>query len=196
MTQTNLCSKCEEIKPLHYFGRSKDTPDQLKYICRTCDAAIHRARYYTEAETLKARSKANRDRARRDHLCLSCYKPIGERQGRKYCEACARVATRHQRDRRDRMRDACIAAYGGAACVCCKETEPKFLTLDHTNNNGSAHRRTICEELNLKRIGSFAFYRALVKAGFPPGLQVMCFNCNLGRQRNGGICPHKEITWH
>lgn len=34
-------------------------------------------------------------------------------------------------------------------------------------------------------------YRWLKKQGFPKGdFRVMCFNCNLGRQRNGGECPH------
>jgi hypothetical protein len=26
---------------------------------------------------------------------------------------------------------------------------------------------------------------------FPPGFQLLCSNCNHGRARNGGICPHK-----
>jgi hypothetical protein len=24
--------------------------------------------------------------------------------------------------------------------------------------------------------------------------QVLCFNCNIGRERNGGMCPHKAVT--
>ena len=22
--------------------------------------------------------------------------------------------------------------------------------------------------------------------------QILCYNCNLGRSRNGGVCPHKQ----
>src|SRR5262252_4538483 len=35
-----------------------------------------------------------------------------------------------------------IAAYGGE-CACCGETEPVFLTLDHVNGDGAAHRRSM-----------------------------------------------------
>ena len=82
-----------------------------------------------------------------------------------------------------------FAAYGGR-CVCCGETNPGFLTIDHVNGNGAAHRR---EVLGASRGGSH-FYRWLMKQGFPQSgeFQLMCYNCNLGRQRNGGKCPHKE----
>lgn len=32
---------------------------------------------------------------------------------------------------------------------------------------------------------------AIITAGFPPEYQIQCFNCNLGRARNGGVCPHQ-----
>lgn len=31
----------------------------------------------------------------------------------------------------------------------------------------------------------------LKRAGYPPGYQVLCFNCNCGRAKRGGVCPHK-----
>jgi hypothetical protein len=31
-----------------------------------------------------------------------------------------------------------------------------------------------------------------VKHRFPAGFQVLCLNCNHGRFRNGGICPHQR----
>jgi hypothetical protein len=37
-----------------------------------------------------------------------------------------------------------------------------------------------------------SFYMWLIRRGFPVGFQVLCFNCNIGRSMNGGICPHKE----
>ncbi len=27
---------------------------------------------------------------------------------------------------------------------------------------------------------------------FPPGFQTLCHNCNIGKHRNKGICPHKQ----
>jgi hypothetical protein len=27
--------------------------------------------------------------------------------------------------------------------------------------------------------------------GYPAGLQVLCYNCNISKHRNGGVCEHK-----
>lgn len=78
---------------------------------------------------------------------------------------------------------AVFEAYGGPACKCCGETIEKFLTIDHINGGGRAHRS------DGRRIGS-EIYIQLKARGFPPGFQVLCFNCNCGRSVNGGTCPH------
>lgn len=93
-----------------------------------------------------------------------------------------------QKAYREKTRDICFAAYGGYTCVCCNETEKKFLTLDHKNNDGAKHRKEIGYR------GGYAFYLWIIRNNFPPMFQVLCFNCNHGRQLNGGVCPHKEIT--
>jgi hypothetical protein len=31
-----------------------------------------------------------------------------------------------------------------------------------------------------------------VKHNFPPGFRLLCSNCNFGRARNHGVCPHQE----
>jgi hypothetical protein len=78
-----------------------------------------------------------------------------------------------------------INHYGGR-CNCCGENNPIFLTIDHINGGGTTHRK------QLKRSGS-TFSRWLKNQGYPPGYQVLCFNCNCGRQINGGICPHQTL---
>lgn len=77
-----------------------------------------------------------------------------------------------------------ITHYGGR-CACCGETEPLFLTIDHINGGGTAHR---------KEIGYFgsSFYIWLRRENYPEGYQVLCFNCNCARGLNGGICPHEQ----
>lgn len=35
-------------------------------------------------------------------------------------------------------------------------------------------------------------YRWLMKNKYPSGFQVLCWNCNMGKQINGGVCPHHE----
>ncbi len=84
-----------------------------------------------------------------------------------------------------KIRAAVFAAYGGHVCVCCGETEPLFLTIDHVDNDGAEMRRN-----GTHSRGGTAFYQWLKKSGFPPGFQVLCMNCNLGKHRNGGVCPH------
>lgn len=73
--------------------------------------------------------------------------------------------------------------YGGQ-CACCGLAEPLFLTVDHINNDGAAHRR---------KIGPHGIYKWLIQNRFPNGFQLLCFNCNCGRARNGGVCPHHLI---
>jgi hypothetical protein len=83
-------------------------------------------------------------------------------------------------------KDSVFKAYGGYMCVCCGETEPVFLCIDHTNNDGYKHRREI---FGSNRIGGSRMYKWLVKNNFPPGFQVLCCNCNTAKRF--GVCPHK-----
>lgn len=83
----------------------------------------------------------------------------------------------------------------GNKCACCGESEPLFLTLDHINNDGANQRRALAKQLGRKAdyrsmAGKRMYYR-FVKYGFPDDLQLLCSNCNHGKFRNGGICPHQ-----
>lgn len=91
---------------------------------------------------------------------------------------------------RRRLKDKVFVAYGGWKCACCGEKERSFLELDHINGDGGHHRKS----LTGKNVGSncYIIYRDLEKNGFPPGYQILCANCNVGKQRNGGVCPHKD----
>lgn len=92
------------------------------------------------------------------------------------------------KEERENLKFSVMAIYsdGQPICVCCGETEIRFLTIDHINNNGANHRKERANRLGHR------FYRWLKDNGFPDGYQVMCFNCNCGKFVNGGICPHKE----
>jgi len=72
-------------------------------------------------------------------------------------------------------------------CQCpsglCDVVDLEFLTIDHINNNGAEHR---------KLVGGMNFYRWLQKNNYPEGFRVLCYNCNCGRFRNKGICPHEK----
>jgi len=79
-----------------------------------------------------------------------------------------------------------VINYYGGECACCGIKWLAFLTIDHVDGRGKAHRRQV------GRCG-LAFYRWLKKNKFPKGYQVLCWNCNCGRAINNGVCPHKEI---
>jgi hypothetical protein len=84
-------------------------------------------------------------------------------------------------------KDAVFAAYGGYRCACCSEGERLFLSIDHINNDGNIERNS----------GAYSgsgsgFYQWLRKQGFPAGYQVLCMNCQVGKHKNGGVCPHQR----
>src|SRR5690242_15725074 len=109
-----LCSGCKQLKGLEQFGPLKTSPDGLKYICRECDRNRHIRQYWQDPEKLKKRAANNRWKARKEGLCLSCYQPLGERNGKaKYCEPCAAKNCARQIARRKKYKFACFDAYGG-----------------------------------------------------------------------------------
>lgn len=77
-----------------------------------------------------------------------------------------------------------ISMYGGK-CKCCGELRFCFLTIDHINDDGMLDRV----------LGGNGFYNKLLKITKAEleKYQVLCFNCNTGRARNGGRCPHTDI---
>jgi len=88
-----------------------------------------------------------------------------------------------QKQYQKRVKLEALNAYGGPFCACCGESNVFFLTLDHINNDGAEHRKTM-------PAGS-STYRWLKNNGYPAGLRVLCYNCNCGRHANGGVCPHE-----
>lgn len=94
------------------------------------------------------------------------------------------VRQRHVTEERDALRVEVRRAYGDR-CSCCRETEPLFLTMDHVNRDGKQHRKLVGSGLS--------FYRWLRMNEFPKeGFRLLCYNCNCGRERNGGTCPHEQ----
>jgi len=76
-----------------------------------------------------------------------------------------------------------IAAYGNT-CTCCSESTFEFLTLEHLNNDGAAHRAKVGKNGQAQLLD-------IKKRGFPAEYTVLCFNCNLAKGIHGS-CPH---TW-
>ena len=132
--------------------------------------------------------------AARGEMCIECGIRPRYRTYRT-CQPCYYQANKEKynasaRKYNQRLRDECFEGYGGkCACPPCGETNQLFLTLDHVNRDGAAERRRFDHKSNLQT------YRLAIEEGFPDRYQLLCFNCNCGRERNDGICPHlDEIT--
>lgn len=91
---------------------------------------------------------------------------------------------------RARVRAKVFEAYGNK-CVCCGESEPTFLTLDHINNDGGEFRK---RELGKRTMAGYHTYKWLLRNGCPKTVQVMCMNCQHGKLMNKGVCPHQRTS--
>ena len=76
-----------------------------------------------------------------------------------------------------------LARYGNV-CNCCGISNPDVLTMDHIDDGGTKIRK---ENLSQRNIFEYLYRMDIDLKTF----QILCFNCNFGKQVNGGICPHK-----
>src|SRR3990167_2513529 len=58
---------------------------------------------------------------------------------------CGEEVRANQREYQRKRRLAVIFHYGGR-CACCGELEPKFLAIDHINNDGAVHRKILTND--------------------------------------------------
>jgi hypothetical protein len=140
----------------------------------------------TPAERKLAKAKCTKgfhDRRRAAKICMQC--GSSELVSDVLCAPC--LEQRRVRSKAAvKERKTLILSKYGKVCACCGESHEEFLTLDHPNNDGAAHRK----ELGVSS-GS-AFYSWIIKNGFPPGFQTLCWNCNCAKSRFG-YCPHTQF---
>jgi hypothetical protein len=145
---------------------------------KTADRKAYQAEYMRQK---RARFKV-------EGICQRCCKDKVE-PGYANCPGCRqklflRAGTDQKKasdqDWRYKTRQAVLDHYG-RHCACCGESEEAFLAIDHVNEDGAAHRREIPPR---------TIYHWLSVHGFPPGFQVLCYNCNIGKYRLGR-CPHE-----
>jgi len=169
------CKKCGETKPLSEF------------------AIVY--------------SERSRGKNYRQHTCLVCYRKhvaANEKKrrqadperyrsyNRKHWARHGEVKRKTKKESHQKLKAQVFAAYGGFRCVCCGETEPSMLTIDHVNNDGAEHRKRLgLGKLKQTKPDSATFYHWLRKNGYPAGFQVLCYNCNISKHRNGGVCAHE-----
>ena len=88
--------------------------------------------------------------------------------------------------KRSVMKRAVIRHYSNntMSCICCGEDQYDFLCVDHINSNGAEHRK---KEPNAVNIHQYLYNR-----NYPLGFQILCFNCNMSRNKSG-LCIHQII---
>jgi hypothetical protein len=93
----------------------------------------------------------------------------------------------YAKQRRAKLKEELFAVYG-SICACCGETEKRFLTLEHKNGSDLSE-----SNFNRKRtIGVEKVWKEAINAKDPTRYEILCYNCNIGKKNNKGICPHKD----
>ena len=166
----------DEILDVVKQTRDKNREAAARYRERNREKVNQRMRDWREANREQARKHAREWRNRK------------LQNGTPEEVAALRAAEKAKTKRnQDRCKEEVFAAYGGWKCACCGETQKLFLSIDHIENNGAEERRS-----GLYSGGGTGFYLWLRKQNFPPGYQVLCMNCQVGKHKNGGVCPHQQ----
>jgi len=179
MGMNKKCSKCKTLKnPKEFYSKNS----------KHCKSCVSEA----VARMPKKEFKKN---------CSKCGGPWDDSSHYSWCKNCARkyivlwreknyehfykqVAARNLEIRKEVL--AYYSPGGIVQCVCCSIPNYEFMTIEHSSGNGSKHRK------ELKRHG-VNFLKWLKAQGFPPGYEVLCFNCQyaLGTY---GKCPHGKTA--
>lgn len=175
------CRKCGDTKPLDEFA---------KVYCQTS-----RGRQYKSHTCLICSRKhsAQKERVRR------AAKPEAYAAVRKrwYGNPENKAKAKQQKKRyHQTLKDEVFEAYGGYRCSCCGETTPCMLAIDHVDNDGAEHRKKLglakgWAKSSAPGLNGATMYHWLKNQGFPSGFQVLCYNCNISKHRNKGVCAHK-----
>lgn len=182
-SERKTCRKCGKSKSLDKFSSLECSLDRINGIPKA------RRRRYPRRSCIECDKKHKQAQSR-------VYYAANKKRIMKRITAYRRAHPESYREdskkRARRFREMVIQAYGGPVCACCGETHVSMMTLDHINGGGIKHRTEIANQRGWKqKVSGVAFYRYLVNQGFPPGYQVLCFNCNFSKHLLG-VCAHQS----
>lgn len=172
LVEEKRCNKCGVVRPFSEYQFYNREHNKLRPYCKVCAKEINR-RY--EKKNFQKRRADARERSR------EWYRGLKGKEKETYLE---KVRNRFKK-LHPILRHAVIEGYGGK-CACCGETTTAFLNVDHVNNDGYIARKNGHHPTSAQQ-----FLRWLIKNNFPKTFQLLCWNCNLGKAFNGGICPHQ-----
>jgi hypothetical protein len=185
----NTCKRCGEQKPRDKMVITKP------WLCKACSAAKTkdwRERTNPPSYWVRVKKAGTPEQIKALQEKHRIYQKISdERRFARMTDdeiAAYKADIKAKKDvRMANLKSETYAAYGGPICKCCGETEKMFLSIDHINNDGHLHRKEI-PKVN----GGYSMYVWLKRQGFPSGFQILCMNCQTGKMRNNGICPHSK----
>ncbi len=196
MENEKICTNCKKphTESTRRCKHCKDTISRrkqrlkLRSICTNCGIRSAQKGKVTCSICIKIQSSRNltkRDKNQLANLCRTC----GKNKPKLNCIHCPdclfksnKVSKKQTRLKKDKVYN----AYGGYKCSCCGETNEKFLTIDHINNNGARDREEMRKE-------GRDLYTYIIKNSFPSDLQILCMNCNWAKRY--GACPHQKDLW-
>ncbi len=174
---------------------STNYPNGIQILCYNCNM-LKRSHITSKGKLLYDRSQFNCNKTKQ---CLVCkqVKNICDfnRDGKRWHSYCGTCHALKASERHNSTKLELITLLGGK-CSCCDESRIQYLSIEHSNNDGSKHSIDIINRYSLKldtKLGN-ARYRYIlkdIKNGIMwPGMIVHCFNCNCSKGANG-YCPHE-----
>lgn len=167
MEEEKVCSFCHTLKPLSQFAQRKRNKSGFAAHCLECERA--RCREWGRLNKKRIKQYCRRKR---------------NLQPSEFFE---RERQRH-RARYRKLREEFLSALGNT-CYCCNLNDPRFLTIDHVENDGQEERKP-----NGKTVNSFTLLKRMYErfSQEPHRYRAACYNCNCARQYTPGkLCPHQ-----
>ena len=149
------------------------------------DPEFHRRIKATSLKSFHKRQAGPRKQRYKDRISAGLCGQCGKDRlvTKSLCEDCRQGALAAN----NKINQAFFDHYGRkCACPGCDVTDERFLEIDHINNDGHTQRKH-----GGATVWKFNTYRKAKRTGqWPTDLQILCANCNRGKMRCGGTCPH------
>lgn len=183
-----ICTKCKQELDESLFGKQKGTKSGIRAICKNCANSLAKKRYWDNPEKSRNAQREyrekNPDKYKEYYQAnLGTLRDKGKIRARiarsKWTEAQRSRANQIRKDSRSTVKEKFLKMYG-SKCTCCGELDVRFLTIEH-----------ILGQVGKKKQGSHRSYNHAIKEYRPDLYEILCYNCNCAKFRNGGICPHR-----
>ena len=131
----------------------KHKPNYLRLLCFNCNCQHSIDKYLL---IIMNKNYLN------NKLCKYCFSSSKIKKG-----ICSLCSSKLKHNYQINLKLKAYRMYGNS-CALCRCNQPQYLTIDHINNNGNHHRKSI-----------YNIYSWLKNHNYPrDNYQVLCFNCN------------------